>query len=103
MACRACKTCELRVPLATLVCPACGDETLYEDALQPDDDWEFKAARYVSPAGRRQILWRRKVFVEAGFSGAVLDMLVESKVDPHEATDLVRKGCGVDLAAQILL
>lgn len=103
MSCRVCQGCELRVPHLLNVCPACGDETRYDETLHPDEDWEYKAAQYVSPARRRIVMWRRKTFVEAGFSGALLDLLVESTVDPHEAADLVRGGCPVDLACQILL
>lgn len=103
MSCRVCQGCELRLPHLLTICPACGDETRFDNDLDPDDDWEYRAARYVSPARRRIIMWRRKAFVEAGFSGAILELLVESQVDPHEAADLVSHGCPIDVAVQILL
>ena len=104
MACRVCPGCDLRVPdTVAPLCPACGTETKYEHMLSVDEDWEYKAAKYIAPQARKLILWRRRQFVEAGFVGPVLDMLVESKVEPRNAASLISHGCSVELAARILL
>lgn len=109
MARRVCKPCDLSLPNSQdyKFCPVCNHETTYSKTGEPAEDWELEVeyaqALHVSPAKRRILMWRRRSFVSLGFTGAMLDLLVESPVDPHDADVLIGNGCEQTLAAQILL
>lgn len=106
---RVCKPCDLSLPNRVDYdpCPVCGGETKYLKTGEPDADWQFEVeyaqALHVSPAKRRVLMWRRREFVSLGFAGAMLELLVESPVSPHEVAALIGGGCSVELAADILL
>lgn len=107
MACRVCRGCKLSFPnQSDHACPICGGDTTYIQSGRPDEDWEL-AVEYgranfpaVTESGLRA--WRRKQLEALGFSGAILDLLVEG-ADVHLAADLVERGCPLDAAARILL
>lgn len=109
MARRVCKPCDLSLPNKVDFdpCPVCGGDTVYKQAGSPDPDWalevEYAQALHVSPAKRRILMWRRRSFVSLGYKGAMLELLVESPVDPHEADVLIGNGCPRQTAAEILL
>lgn len=109
MSCRVCHSCNLSLPNKSEwnPCPVCGHETEYKQIGSPDKDWEIAVevgkAKHVSPAKRRILMWRRRSFVSLGYGGALLDVLVESPVDPHALDDLIKKGAERLVAAQILL
>ena len=48
--------------------------------------------------------WRLHVLMEAGYPLPLAERIAQSEADLHEAVELVgRRGCSVDVAAQILL
>lgn len=107
MACRVCKPCGVKYRNSTDFdpCPICGGETKYVERDEPDTDMDVavQAALHV-PAGRRQLLMhRRRYFYRLGFREAMLEVLVESPVDPHRMEDLLGGGCPLDVAVEILI
>lgn len=109
MARRVCKPCDLSLPNKVEFdpCPVCGGETKYSKTGEPLNDWqlevEYAQALHVSPAKRRILMWRRREFVTLGYAGAMLELLVESPVDPHDAETLIGNGCDKLVAVEILL
>ena len=107
MAARVCRSCHLSWENSPDYnpCPICGSETEYTAYADPDKDIEVAVAEatHLTSSQRRILLHRRKTFVRLGFAGAVLEVLVESQVDLHEAQALIEKGCPLDLAAHILI
>jgi hypothetical protein len=47
--------------------------------------------------------WRYDVLKAAGYPPRLAEELAVTKVDLHQAVDLVRRGCPAELAAEILL
>jgi hypothetical protein len=47
--------------------------------------------------------WRLHVLIEAGYPLPLAEKIAHSSVDLHQAVDLVRDGCGPELATEILL
>jgi hypothetical protein len=47
--------------------------------------------------------WRLHVLLEAGYPLPLAEKLAHSSADLHQAVDLLQAGCGVELAAEILL
>ena len=47
--------------------------------------------------------WRLHVLIEAGYPLALAERIAGSEVDLHRAVELIRAGCGPDVAAEILL
>jgi hypothetical protein len=107
VACRVCRACKLSYANSPDFnpCPICDMETIYVADGMPDTDIDVavREALHV-PAGQRKVLmWRRRELVDLGFSGAILEVLVESPVDLHELASLMARGCPSGLAVEILL
>lgn len=83
----------------------CGKETEYDRLGDPSPEFEVEVAqaKYVGSARRKLLLSRRRYFYRLGYRGAVLEVLVESPVDPHDTEDLLKGGCPPDVAVRILL
>ena len=47
--------------------------------------------------------WRLSVLLDAGYPPDLAELVAESRVDLHEAVDLLERGCPPPLAARILL
>lgn len=47
--------------------------------------------------------WRLHILLEAGYPRHLAERLASSEADLHRAVDLVRRGCGPETAAEILL
>ena len=47
--------------------------------------------------------WRLHVLIEAGYPLPLAEKLAHSEADLHRAVELVRDGCTVETAAEILL
>jgi hypothetical protein len=106
---RRCGVCNIDYPddVSFADCPVC-DKATVSLAGDPDTDYDTKARLLLAretdsnPEKRKQVLWRRRVLVSAGFRGALLDLLADSPVDLHTITSLTDNGCPPELVPKIL-
>lgn len=106
MSCRRCSTCGISYPPTVSECRVCGDTTDYLSNVDPDHDWQAAvelAATGPSAVEQQVQQWRRLQLERIGFTGLVLDILVEADTDVHRAQDLIGAGCPVETAARILI
>jgi hypothetical protein len=103
VAARRCSTCARNWSLAEIACPTCGGELWHTEDHDPDtagDDGEM-AARLTD---QQSDLWRYRVrrFRELGFTRPQCIRLADEGTDWHQASDLVRRGCPVDIVFDLL-
>jgi hypothetical protein len=107
MACRRCSQCGINYPTNEQECPVCEGATDWLSNDDPDVDWQLavrlREAQTPSNTDAEMFRYRKTRLMALGFDGVLLELLVESPADIHEAERLVKSGCPLDTAAHILL
>lgn len=108
MATSRCGDCDINYPHGHQGCDVCGGILHGTYGSMPHKDWEFRVLLALANQSlelRREgvVKWRFDHLVELGFSESIAEVFADMLgFDWHEAERLVKAGCPIELAEQIL-